>query len=783
MDSSDDDNDYEARLDGQQSQNKKAKKRKSRNSSTPGQVSNSADAVAASGNRTMQMERDAQSKAAAAGRRTTSTTVPGAVPDVMEPTMISPTPSTQSRDAAAKRRARRSGAAPVPGAATSEPGPDSYGTTGSMESDLMAKNRARPPPRQQTDPTPSQTTSFESESIMEQRAGLRALEQDLNAKNEYRLPRVDDTVVDPTIRKSLAASSNAYGQRPADPVRGSSNNNFMSRSMPPESPRQEDGMSKDAFGLDSPGSKEPHDGGLLDDIGYGEDVQRPDPGDGSNHLSRDAPYASPGFGPNGEILDGGIEAFVADQQVVDAMGVALVMSDEEQERIEKQRFRRYLWIGICLLILLTAAIVIPVVIVFGNGGGPEITEPPSSAPSASPSAAPTSTRFADILDYARQFSSAESLNDPTSPQYLAADWVANLDGFQADLQSDVLAQRYLLAVFYFSTGGDEWEECSRSTTCNAGFSWLDGTKQECLWHGVRCNTNQQVSKILIGNQVPLGNNLKGTLPSELGYITNMESFVLIKGLVGGTIPSEYGKWSKLTTIFIQDHRLNGTIPEELMANAPGMDMFAFGGNLLTGPIPTLLTNMPVLRDLQLFDNRFTGTIPTQLNNLSATMRNLELGGNLLTGKIPDSIYSLVLLSQLSLDYNTFVGTISTLVGQLTSLEILELNGNQLTGDLPDSMYSMPNLKVIRVSDNRLSGTISGQLTMLNLTLEEFSAANNSWTGEWPNAIFEALPQLETVRLEGTELTGAVSATLCSRNLVALTVPDEVDCSVEKNCCD
>lgn len=83
------------------------------------------------------------------------------------------------------------------------------------------------------------------------------------------------------------------------------------------------------------------------------------------------------------------------------------------------------------------------------------------------------------------------------------------------------------------------------------------------------------------------------------------------------------------------------------------------------------------------------------------------------------------------------------MGQLTSLEILELNGNQLTGDLPDSMYGMPNLKVIRVSDNRLSGTISQQLTMLNLTLEEFSAANNSWTGEWPNEIFEALPQLGT----------------------------------------
>jgi hypothetical protein len=96
-----------------------------------------------------------------------------------------------------------------------------------------------------------------------------------------------------------------------------------------------------------------------------------------------------------------------------------------------------------------------------------------------------------------------------------------------------------------------------------------------------------------------------------------------------------------------------------------------------------------------------------------------------------------------LDDNTFVGTISTLVGQLTALEILELNGNELTGGLPDTIYTTPKLNVIRVNDNRLSGTLSEQLTMLNLTLEEFTAANNSWTGEWPNAIFETMPELST----------------------------------------
>ena len=636
MDSSNDDNDHEDRLSSPRSSDKKAKKRKSKNSSSasPGKLSNAADAVAAE-SRNLQMERDAQSKAIASGRRTTAITRPGAVPEVTEPSMMnasppvttyappSPSPSTQSRDAMAKRRARRSGAAPVPGAVMSE-SQSSYNSStnaavNTIESDMMAKNRARPPPRElQVQPTAS-SAGFESQRILEQRAGLRALERDVNAKNDNRLPGINDTVVDPSISKSLAEPSYSAGRQDAFSAPGPNNNNNMTRSLPPESPLQDDVLSKE-FALDSPDEKDPYD---MDDDGYGDTAQRNDNGDGGNHYSGEPHYASTGFGPNGEIGGGGIEAFVADQQVVDAMGVALVMSDEEQERLDKSRFRRYLWIGVCALILLTMAIVIPVVLVFGKNEGPKPTVPPTSAPSMTPSSAPTSTRFTDILDYALQFSSAESLTDHASPQFLAADWVANLDERQADLESEELAQRYLLAVFYFSTAGDEWEECSRSTTCNVGFSWLDGTQSECLWHGVRCRANQLI-RILIGNQVPLGNNLQGTLPVELAFLTDMESLVLIKGTIGGTIPPEYAQWSQLTTFFIQDHLLNGTIPEELIAKTPGMDMFAVGNNMLSGPIPTSLASMPVLRDLQLQGNQFTGSIPTQFGDLSATLSKCQL---------------------------------------------------------------------------------------------------------------------------------------------------------------
>lgn len=121
--------------------------------------------------------------------------------------------------------------------------------------------------------------------------------------------------------------------------------------------------------------------------------------------------------------------------------------------------------------------------------------------------------------------------------------------------------------------------------------------------------------------------------------------------------------------------------------------------------------------------------------------NLELNSNKLVGTIPDSIYNLILLSTLSLDENKITGTISTLIGQVTNLETFEVYGNQLEGSLPDTLYNLPALKRIRVGDNGLTGTVSDRLTLLNQTLQEFNAPNTNFSGAWPNAVFESLPEL------------------------------------------
>jgi hypothetical protein len=326
----------------------------------------------------------------------------------------------------------------------------------------------------------------------------------------------------------------------------------------------------------------------------------------SNHISEQGGHS-------------GIEAFVADEQVVDALGVEILPSEQEIVEVQSKRLRRYVILGILTLILITLAILIPLLLKFGSPTPAQLTTPPSSSPSTTPSAAPTSTRFAEILSYVLAYSTDESLQDPTSPQYRAADWVANEDQIQADLNDPTFAQRYLLAVFYFSTGGDDWEECSRYKSCYSGFQWLTGTQSECFWHGIRCSTDDRVTKIILGNQAPLGNNMTGTLPIEVSALSELSSLVLIQGQIGGTIPTEYGRLTKIAAFFVQDNVLTGVIPEELIQGAPNIEMLAVGNNRLSGTIPTTLGAKPLLRDLQLFGNSFQGIIPTELGNLMTSM--------------------------------------------------------------------------------------------------------------------------------------------------------------------
>jgi hypothetical protein len=211
-------------------------------------------------------------------------------------------------------------------------------------------------------------------------------------------------------------------------------------------------------------------------------------------------YPGVNFASNEFANEGAVDAFVADN-VVDALGVAVVISEEEEEKLEQRKYKQYLCFAFLCMCVVAVAIVVPVVLVLGKEEPVAPSIAPSGAPSMSPSIAPTTDRLNAVIESLVLVSGEEVFTNRTSSQYLAANWVANMDPLVLPLDDPQLFQRYILAVFYFSTNGDQWLTCGRGDPVCGGdpneTAWLSESN-ECTWLANRCQDNVNVDRIFVG---------------------------------------------------------------------------------------------------------------------------------------------------------------------------------------------------------------------------------------------------------------------------------------------
>ena len=227
----------------------------------------------------------------------------------------------------------------------------------------------------------------------------------------------------------------------------------------------------------------------------------------------------------------------------------------------------------------------------------------------------------------------------------AFEWLAE-DPNLLDYTTERVVQRYALATLYHSTQGPLWTYDS---------NWLSYSHHECDWFNSDtffayleietsyspCNNETGVYERL---WLPK-NNLNGTLPeeifaltslqsvemlfnldlrgticTEIGKLTNMEKFSLLHTSLDGTIPSEIGLLNKLKVFYLAKHennaaRFHGTIPPEYW-NLTSLEEIAFTHQNFSGRLPTDLTRMTALQALGTIMNPFTGSIPTEWGRLS-----------------------------------------------------------------------------------------------------------------------------------------------------------------------
>ena len=147
------------------------------------------------------------------------------------------------------------------------------------------------------------------------------------------------------------------------------------------------------------------------------------------------------------------------------------------------------------------------------------------------------------------------------------------------------------------------------------------------------------------------NGLTGSIPPEIGNLTNLISINLYNNYLTGSIPPEIGNLTNLYSLYLNNNQLTGEIPSEI-GNLTNLTKVILGGNQLTGSIPSEIGNLTNLTHLSLEYNQLTGEIPSKMGNLT-NLNYLYLSNNRITGAIPEKICDLNIDWSSMIDFNIY----------------------------------------------------------------------------------------------------------------------------------
>lgn len=384
------------------------------------------------------------------------------------------------------------------------------------------------------------------------------------------------------------------------------------------------------------------------------------------------------------------------------------------------------------------------------------------------------TVLTPLLTSIREFSSdnGTAVDTQGTPQNQAYQWITSAEEevFVEQLSKEKQLQRYSLATFYYSTGGDSvWGGGGGDGTADATVrqngvegSWLDSELDDCEWGYIVCGADDMI--VALELLQPMAPSLLGTLPAELGLLTTLTEFVIATGdpeeaatarqarpvilidsdtsdgrqlqsndtnpveigdinstmneaMLTGPLPSELGLLGQLQTLQLNDHALSGVLPSEV-GSMQSIVLFDLTNNQLTGEIPIEVGALGQMQELRLGFNllnqrNLRRRFFNQENGMAQSLTALFLNDNLIEGAIPGSIGLLTSITTgLFLQNNRFSRTPPDQLSELSTMEVLRLDGNLLSSTIPSEWAKWGAIALFRVDSNSLSGEVPGDVCRL-----------------------------------------------------------------------
>lgn len=341
---------------------------------------------------------------------------------------------------------------------------------------------------------------------------------------------------------------------------------------------------------------------------------------------------------------------------------------------------------------------------------------PSPMPSPYPTTTLAPTRMSKMRETALALSSSAVLEDSTSAQYRALQWLEQQDQL-AVAGEFKLAQRYVITVLDFAFH-------PTATNVSLGNAETD----ECQWPGITCAQSKPPGlKYFPVESVNWANRtLSGEIPEEIGVLKWLVTLDLGENAIEGTIPASIYDLFRLEYLYLHQNWLSGNLSPSVSKLRRLIRLY-LGDNQLSGSLPTWADNpSPIYHPLRTFNplvysaeddcSRYlffddTGILNLHKNNFSGTLPSgLEL---------PKVIY-------LDLSANSFTGSFpADWISTLKNVKVLNVDHNELSGELPPGLLEIGSEQVVQVAlnDNEFNGTSpsvsGGNITVLHIEGNKF----------------------------------------------------------------
>ncbi|XP_074576441.1 leucine-rich repeat extensin-like protein 6 [Curcuma longa] len=225
-------------------------------------------------------------------------------------------------------------------------------------------------------------------------------------------------------------------------------------------------------------------------------------------------------------------------------------------------------------------------------------------------------------------------------------------------------------------------------------------------------------------------DLEGTLPDEIGLLSDLALFHLNSNRFHGALPLSLGSLRRLFELDLSNNRFDGGFPMVVL-DLPSLRFLDLRFNRFCGDVPSCLFDRK-LDALFLNNNHFTFSIPDNIGHSPASV--IVLANNQISGCLPaglgdmgDTLRELVILNA------GIRACVPPEIGRLRRLRVLDLSYNHLIGPLPATIGAMAELEQLDVAHNKLSGAIPSGICDLP-RLKNFTYAYNFFTGEPPHCL-------------------------------------------------